>query len=125
MQKVIGIGGVFFKAKDPQGLAEWYARHLGVPVIEGQPYAVFASKGADEHTVWATFPSDSNYFGTGFMVNFRVADLDTMLAQLRAGGVEVVPDVQEDENGRFGWAVDPEGNRIELWEPQPPAGTPT
>lgn len=125
MEKVTGIGGAFFKASDPQALAEWYERHLGVPVVEGQPFAVFTSNGPDESSVWAAFPSDSNYFAGGFMINFRVADLEAMLGQLRAGGVEVLLETHEDENGRFGWAVDPEGNRIELWEPRPSGGTPT
>lgn len=121
MERVLGIGGVFFKARDPQRLAEWYREHLGVPVETGQTYGRFSSQTSGEEAVWATFPIDTDYFGLGptaFMINFRVRDLDAMLAQLRAAGVEVVDRVEEYEYGRFGWAVDPEGNRFELWEPR-------
>ncbi|MCA1840905.1 MAG: VOC family protein [Actinomycetota bacterium] len=120
MEKVTGIGGIFFKAQDPKGLAAWYAKNLGVPVEPDQSHGAFTSVDADEMTVWSTFAADSDYFGPGpspFMINFRVSNLDAMLAQLRDAGVEVDPRVDDFEYGRFGWAVDPEGNRIELWEP--------
>ena len=120
MERVTGVGGVFFKAQDPKALAEWYRDHLGVPVEEGQTYASLASTAAGEITVWSTFPRESDYFApssASFMVNFRVRDLDAMLAQLRAGGVEVDDRMEEAEYGRFGWCMDPEGNRVELWEP--------
>jgi predicted enzyme related to lactoylglutathione lyase len=120
VETVTGIGGVFFKARDPRVLAAWYRDHLGVPVAEDQTYGAFESVGSGEHTVWSTFPKDSEYFGSGsasMMVNYRVRDLDAMLSQLRAAGVEVDDRVEEYEYGRFGWAVDPEGNRFELWEP--------
>jgi predicted enzyme related to lactoylglutathione lyase len=121
VEKVTGIGGVFFKARDPNALAAWYQEHLGVPVMAGSSFAILSSTGADEHTVWATFDEKSDYFGAvenRSMVNYRVSDLDAMLAQLRAAGAEVLPDVMEDDNGKFGWAVDPEGNRFELWQPK-------
>jgi predicted enzyme related to lactoylglutathione lyase len=121
MERVLGLGGVFFKARDPQALAAWYRQHLGVPVGEGQTYAAFTSVAAGETAVWASFPADTTYFGSGpapFMVNYRVRNLDAMLAQLRAAGVQVDDRVEGFDYGRFGWAVDPEGNRFELWEPR-------
>ena len=117
MERVVGIGGMFFKARDPGALAAWYREHLGVPIADGQCYASFKSGGAGEETVWAAFPSDTNYFGGGsLMVNYQVRNLDAMLAQLRDAGIAV--EDREYENGRFGWATDPEGNRFELWEPR-------
>jgi predicted enzyme related to lactoylglutathione lyase len=120
MERVLGLGGLFFKAKDPHALAAWYRDTLGVPVEDGQTYGAFASAGAGEPAVWATFPAATTYFAPSeapFMVNYRVRDLDAMLAQLRAAGATVDDLVEEDENGRFGWAMDPEGNRFELWQP--------
>lgn len=122
MERVRGVGGVFFKAGDPKALAEWYRDHLGIPVEEDQTYGSFVSAGPGDQTVWSTFPMSTEYFGpgsSGLMVNYRVADLDAMLAQLRGAGVEVIDRVEEYDFGRFGWAVDPEGNRFELWEPPP------
>jgi predicted enzyme related to lactoylglutathione lyase len=121
--RVTGIGGVFFKARDPAALGAWYREHLGVPVEEGGR-AVFRWGGETAgSTVWALFPEDTDYFGpsgSGGMINFRVEDLDRVLAELRDEGVEVLDRVEEQEYGRFGWIVDPEGHRVELW--QPPAG---
>lgn len=118
-----GIGGIFFKATDPKALARWYRKHLGIR-IEGT-VALFswrrgrgpARKG---HTVWSIFPAGTSYFGPGrttFMINYRVKDLDALLSALREEGVDVDPKVEDSEYGRFGWVTDPEGNRIELWEP--------
>ena len=132
-QKVAGIGGVFFKAKDPKALAAWYRDHLGVPLDEGATYGAF-SVGDNGHdatgtpliTVWSTFPVTTEYFGPdgrSAMINYRVANLDLMLEQLRRDGVTVDEKVDDSEYGKFGWAVDPEGNRFELW--QPPAETPS
>ena len=121
MENVLGIGGIFFKARDPKALAEWYRQHLGVPVESGQTYGVLSSAAAGERTVWATFPADTTYFGSGpspFMINYRVRNLDAMLAQLRAAGAQVEDRIEEYDYGRFGWATDPEGNRFELWEPR-------
>lgn len=120
MEVVRGIGGVFFKARDPKALAAWYRDHLGLPVEEDQIYAALESEGSGEQTVWSTFPEDTTYFGpdsASLMVNYRVRDLDAMLAQLRAAGVAVEDRIEEYEYGRFGWATDPEGNRFELWQP--------
>ena len=121
MEKVVGIGGVFFKARDPKALVAWYREHLGVPVEPGQIYGTFASTAAGEQTVWTAFPADTSNFGPGpvsHMVNYRVRNLDAMLAQLRAGGAQVEDKVEDYDFGRFGWAKDPEGNRFELWEPR-------
>ncbi len=126
MERVRGIGGVFFKAKDPASLSKWYHDHLGVPG-EG-PMAIFRWKDddldGDAATVWSAFPADSDYFAKTFMLNFRVKNLDRMLAQLRAAGAQVDPKVDESEFGRFGWLTDPEGNRVELWEPPAREGAP-
>ena len=121
MERVVGIGGVFFKARDPKTLAAWYREHLGLPIEAGQTYGPFESQRSGEVTVWSTFPDDTSYFGGGAascMINYRVGDLGAMLAQLRAAGAVVEERVEEYENGRFGWATDPEGNRFELWEPR-------
>ncbi len=122
MERVRGVGGVFFKARDPRALAAWYRDHLGIPVAAGQTYAAFESTEAGEQTVWSAFPAGTEYFGpgtSGLMVNYRVDDLDAMLAQLREAGAEVIERTEDYDYGRFGWAVDPEGNRFELWEPKP------
>lgn len=121
MEQVLGIGGIFFKARDPKALAAWYREHLGLPLEAGQTYAAFASAAAAEQTVWSVFPTDTSYLGSGpapFMVNYRVPNLDAMLAQLRAAGAQVDDKVEDYDYGRFGWATDPEGNRFELWEPR-------
>ena len=118
MERVQGIGGVFFRARDAQSLARWYERHLGIPIEEWGGSIMRAEAG--DVTVWSPFKDDTEYFGPSgqqLMVNYRVSDLDAMLEQLRAAGVEVDENRHEDENGRFGWAVDPEGNRIKLWQP--------
>ena len=124
MPKVTGIGGVFFRSDNPESLRDWYAEHLGIPVDDGG-YVVFQWKdGSDERqpgsTVWAPFARDTSYFGAPvpFMINFRVDDLDGLLEALRASGVQVDDDIEDMEGiGRFGHLTDPEGNRIELWEP--------
>jgi predicted enzyme related to lactoylglutathione lyase len=116
-ERVAGIGGVFFRARDPDALRAWYAEHLG---IEMEDYGTTFTAQAGDRTVWAPFAADTDYFGSAeqpLMVNFRVRDLEAMLEQLRTAGVEVDERVHEMEFGRFGWAVDPEGNRFELWEP--------
>jgi predicted enzyme related to lactoylglutathione lyase len=117
-ESVNAIGGVFLRARDPQALAAWYEQHLGLPREPEQTYAVFTeSRGAH---VWSAFAADTDYWPAEkqAMVNFVVSDLDAMRAQLQAAGVEVDEATQDlDGIGRFGWATDPEGNRIELWEP--------
>ncbi len=116
-QSVTGVGGVFFRSRDAKALTAWYAEHLGVPV-QDDGYVLFAP--SEHPCVWAPFAADTEYWPAGkeAMVNFTVDDLDSMLAQLRAAGVEVDERVEVlDGVGSFGWAVDPEGNRFELWEP--------
>jgi predicted enzyme related to lactoylglutathione lyase len=119
MEQVLGLGGIFFKARDPKALAEWYQTHLGVTLEADQTCATLKSTGPGEMTVWATFPDDTRYFGgtAPFMLNYRVRNLDAMLAQLRAAGAKVDEKVEDYAYGRFGWASDPEGNRFELWQP--------
>lgn len=124
MKRVTGIGGVFFKAQNPEELKAWYVRHLGLPTRPdgGVMFEWREGEKADRKaaTVWAPFPQDTDYFEPGrspFMINFRVADLDNLLAKLRSEDVEVEEKVEEYPYGRFAWIMDPEGNRIELWEP--------
>ncbi len=127
MNRVTGIGGVFFKAKDPKALGAWYAEHLGIPV---QDWGGAAFRwGSPENpatagtTIWSPFSEDTAYFApstASFMVNFRVDDLHALLAALRSEGCQVDDKVEESEYGKFGWVVDPEGNKVELW--QPPTG---
>ncbi len=122
MEKVTGIGGVFFKAGDPEKLASWYREQLGIDSADGFFGFEWRKKEAPEQigrTIWSLFPADTQYFNPSkspFMVNYRVANLDKMLQQLRANGVEA-GHVESSEFGRFAWVSDPEGNRIELWEP--------
>lgn len=122
MEKVTGIGGYFLRAADPATLTAWYRDVLGVDFGEHGLWQQPAGP-----TVFAAFEADTDYLGIRpdgqdrqqTMLNFRVADLDAMLAQLRNAGAEVAPETQQlDGIGRFGWVTDPEGNRIELWEPE-------
>ncbi|MEN3369032.1 MAG: hypothetical protein V7609_1175 [Verrucomicrobiota bacterium] len=134
MKHVLGIGGIFFKANDPEKLGEWYRKHLGLELEEfggvtfrqTEPPAD-KSPQRESYTVWSPFPADTGYFAPSnkeFMINFRVVDLDALLKELRAQGVDVDKGPEKSEFGYFAWAMDPEGNRIELWELpeiQPPA----
>jgi predicted enzyme related to lactoylglutathione lyase len=122
MERVTGIGGVFFKAKDATHLADWYRQHLGMELADGNAEFLWREKDKPEQvgrTVWSVFPADTDYFGPGptFMLNYRVTNLDRMLEQLRKAGV-TVEKVEDFDYGRFAWIADPEGNRIELWEPK-------
>jgi predicted enzyme related to lactoylglutathione lyase len=116
MERVLGIGGYFVRAADPVALGAWYRDCLGLDTDEKGIWHQEAVV-----TVFATFESETDYFGSHAqqtMMNFRVRDLDAMLAQLRAKGADVAGEPQEMEGvGRFGWVADPEGNRIELWQP--------
>jgi len=127
MKRVTGIGGVFFKAKDPKALADWYRVHLGMDVQAwggvSFSWVTEDNPSGTGSTVWSPFKDDTSYFAPSqapFMVNYRVADLHALLAALRAEGCAVDDKVEESEYGKFGWVVDPEGNKVELW--QPPAG---
>lgn len=126
MKRVTGIGGVFFKARDPKALGEWYKRHLGMNVEEwggvAFPWATPDNPGGAGTTVWSPFKEDTGYFAPSekpFMVNFRVHDLHALIRVLREEGCAVDDKVEESQFGKFGWVMDPEGNRLELWEPPP------
>jgi catechol 2,3-dioxygenase-like lactoylglutathione lyase family enzyme len=121
MKKVTGIGGIFFKANNPDELREWYRKHLG---IESESWG-FAFRWPDDPqtdggtTAWSIFPANTKYFAPSdkpFMINFRVADIHSLVANLRDEGVQV-DKIDESEFGKFCWVSDPEGNRVELWEP--------
>lgn len=120
MERVTGIGGMFFRARDPDALARWYAEHLGIDnQLKGFDTLWWQERGP---TVFAPFPADTDYFGRpeqAWMLNLRVRDLDAMVAQLRAAGVAIDSEDTQEGVGRFAWLVDPEGNRVELWEPAP------
>ena len=127
MKRVTGIGGIFFHAKDPAALGAWYKQHLGIDV---QPWGGAAFEWTDAEgkpvggtTAWSIAPADSKQFAPStspFMVNYRVADLRALLQALRDEGCNVLEKVDDSEYGKFGWVMDPEGNKVELWEP--PAG---
>lgn len=121
-EKVVGIGGFFFRSKDPKSLAAWYERNLGVTQTP-KTYQEEAWKQEAGITVFAPFPMDTKMFGNPdkqWMINFRVTNLDAMAAQLRRAGIEVEVDPQTYPNGRFAGLKDPEGNPIQLWEPKRP-----
>lgn len=126
MKRVTGIGGIFFKARDPAALRAWYQKHLGVDV---QPWggAAFTWADADGEpmkgsTIWSIGLAEGDSFGEGktFMINYRVDDLAPLLQALREEGCNVLEKTDDSEYGKFGWVIDPEGNKVELW--QPPAG---
>jgi catechol 2,3-dioxygenase-like lactoylglutathione lyase family enzyme len=129
MKRVVGIGGIFFKAKDHDKMRAWYKEHLGLE-FDAYGSAVFECPEDEEQrkkaqTVWSLFPVDTKYFDPSsapFMINYRVDNLAALVEQLRSEGVAV--DVHPEEDyGKFGWVIDPEGNRIELWEPPTPSTT--
>ena len=123
MKRVTGIGGVFFKCKDPEAMYQWHEKHLGIR--RDHEVVTFKWRDADEPdkmgmTVWSLFSQNTSYFNPSaspFMINYRVENLEALLEALRAEGVQVDPKVETYEYGKFGWITDPEGNRIELWEP--------
>ncbi|HWS99464.1 MAG TPA: VOC family protein [Pyrinomonadaceae bacterium] len=124
MARITGIGGVFFKSRnDRAALAAWYREHLGIQ-LEDFGGAVLKwpdDKAEDEGlTVWHIAEKESQWFSpsdSSFMINYRVDDLGEMIAQLQAGGVEIIQGPESHENGKFAWVMDPEGNKVELWEP--------
>lgn len=126
MQRVTGLGGVFFRCADPKQTLAWYREHLGVDAAawggtmfrwrEPEP------PHAEAYTVWSAFPQDSSYFAPSqseVMLNYRVADLDALLTALRAEGVELIGEPVSESNGKFAWVLDPDGRKVELWEPLP------
>jgi predicted enzyme related to lactoylglutathione lyase len=127
MQRVTGIGGIFFHARDPAALRAWYARHLGIDVQAwgGAAFSWHGENGqpAGGSTIWSIGAAGSDQFAPGtasFMVNYRVDDLAALLQALRDEGCEVLDKTDDSAFGKFGWVIDPEGNKVELW--QPPAG---
>lgn len=124
MKRVTGIGGIFFKAQDPVALRAWYQKHLGIDV-QSWGGASFLWQDDDGKptggtTVWNIGSAEGNYYAPStapFMINYRVADLHALLAALRAEGCNVLEKVDDSEYGKFGWVMDPEGNKVELWEP--------
>jgi lactoylglutathione lyase len=123
LEQVTGIGGVFFKVNDPKGMSAWYRTNLGIQAKGGYTDFQWRDKDRPEemgHTAWRIFPTNTTYFGqssSSLMINYRVANLDRMLEQLRGSGVKIEK-VENYAYGGFAWITDPEGNRIELWEPR-------
>ncbi|HEY6808689.1 MAG TPA: VOC family protein [Gemmatimonadales bacterium] len=124
MKRVTGIGGIFFAAKDPAALRAWYKTHLGIDVQDwGGTSFSWADGGGTGSTVWTINGSGAKQFAPStapFMINYRVADLAALLGALRKEGCNVLEKVDDSEFGKFGWVMDPEGNKVELW--QPPEG---
>jgi predicted enzyme related to lactoylglutathione lyase len=124
MANVTGIGGVFLRAKDPGALAKWYGEALGIAFIGGGNFSIFEDETPGSVTVFSLFDHGDVYIGDparqSVMVNYRVDDLDGMVTRLTSMGA-VTDEILVEENGRFTWSTDPEGNRFELWEPGPPA----
>jgi len=120
--RVIGVGGVFFKAKDPKVLAAWYRDVLGLPLEAWGGAALrYDAPNHPPALIWNAFPASTNYFAPSastFMIDYAVDDMDAVIARLRAKGVEVLKREDNDPNGRFAWILDPEGNKVELWEPK-------
>jgi predicted enzyme related to lactoylglutathione lyase len=125
MAKVTGIGGVFFKSTgDHAALAAWYRQHLGIPLEDwGGAILRWPDDTAEDRglTVWNAAAKDTKWFSpssSSFMINYRVDDMDGLVEQLRAGGVEIIQGPESHENGKFAWIIDPDGNKVELWEPK-------
>ena len=122
-KRVTGLGGIFFKSRDPEATNAWYRQHLGIPATEhGASFGwrKVSDPAQTGHTAWSVFKHDTTYYEPStseFMINYRVADLESLLATLRAEGVTVVGEMQVFDYGKFGWILDPEGRKIELWEP--------
>ena len=126
MPRVTGVGGIFFKSRDPDTLRDWYRKHLELPIQDWGGVAFrwreLEQPEREGATAWSIFPASSTYFDPSpspLMINYRVANLTEVLDQLRTEGCQVDDKVEESEFGKFGWVMDPEGNRIELWEPPP------
>ncbi len=122
MKRVTGIGGIFFKAADPKALSAWYRDHLGLDTSDwgGAIFPWGGEGSAKGMTIWSPFAQDTDYMApstASFMINFRVDDLDALLTVLRAEGCNVLERTETSEQGKFGWVIDPEGNKVELWQP--------
>lgn len=125
MKRAIGIGGIFFKAQDPKALSAWYKKHLGLPIDES--YGGFTFNWQDDeqrpdkgYTIWSPFKEDTEYINPSkkdYMFNFIVEDLQALLVKLGDEGIDQVGEMEDSEFGKFAWIMDPEGNKIELWEP--------
>ena len=125
MAKVTGIGGVFFKSRsDSKSLAAWYEKHLGIKLeVFGGAVLKWEDDTAEDNglTVWSVAEKDTTWFSpsdASFMINYRVDDMHGMIAQLKEAGVEIVQGPESHENGTFAWILDPDGNKVELWEPK-------
>jgi len=120
MAKVLGVGGVFFKSPNPKRLYDWYAKWLGME-FEDWGIAYFPNQlPANAQTVWSAFDSSTNYFAPSdheFMFNLIVDDIEAAINQVREGGAEIIGKIEELEYGSFGWFIDPDGNKVELWQP--------
>jgi predicted enzyme related to lactoylglutathione lyase len=120
MAKVLGLGGVFFKSPNPARLHAWYKENLGFDVAEWGATFEPATMPANGQTVWSAFKDDSPYFGSSdqrFMFNLIVDDLETALTQVQRGGATLPQPSEQHDHGKFGWFIDPDGNKVELWEP--------
>ncbi|WP_312916333.1 VOC family protein [Stenotrophomonas sp.] len=122
MKRVTGIGGIFFKAADPKALSAWYRDHLGLDTSDwgGAIFPWGGEGSAKGMTIWSPFAQDTDYMApstASFMINFRVDDLDALLTVLRTEGCNVLERTETSEQGKFGWVIDPEGNKVELWQP--------
>jgi len=123
MARVVGVGGVFFKSEDPEKLYQWYEEHLGIKKMD-DPGVSFRTSDLSKNgfVVWSAFRSDTQYFDPAtkqYMFNLIVDDLDGALQQVQAGGAELIGEVEAYDFGRFGWFMDPDCNKVELWEPKP------
>ena len=120
-KRVTGIGGIFFKSKDPKASKEWYKKHLGFNTDDyGSTFWWKDKEGKDCSTQWSPFEEDTKYFDPSkndFMFNYRVDDLEKLLVTLKEEGVQIVGKMEEYDYGKFGWIIDNEGKKIELWEP--------
>ena len=126
MRRVTGIGGIFFQARDPVALREWYRRHLGIDVQAwggaAFVWADAAGQATQGTTIWSIGPADGEPYAPStapFMINYRVDDLAALLQALRAEGCQVLDRTEDSEYGKFGWVIDPEGHKVELWQPPP------
>ncbi|HME88038.1 MAG TPA: VOC family protein [Chthoniobacterales bacterium] len=123
MECVTDIGGIFFKANEPDKLCGWYRKHLGIEIKERAAtfkWRTFEDPKAERYTVWLAFPEETDYFAPSskpLVINFQVANLEELLAHIKKEGVDVDTRVETYDYGKFAWIIDPEGNRIELWEP--------